>query len=133
MKAVATGSSPDATVKTLSLFRKEGLLTIAGVSNVSHGLPHREGINAAFLAMLASHGLDAGIVNVTSPFTEHITAGAGVLSGRVDPADIPVPPGEQENGEDALPSFATPSQAATPQVRSRLHPHCWRRVPTPGK
>lgn len=102
VKAIATGSSPDATVKTLRLFRKEGLLTIAGVSNVSHGLPHREGINAAFLAMLASRGLDAGIVNVASPFTEHITAGAGVLSGRVDPADIPVPPGEKENGQDGF-------------------------------
>lgn len=94
VKAVATGADPEITLETLKLFKKEGLLTIAGVSNVSHGLPHRSGINAAFLSMLACRGLDAGIVNVNSPFTEAVTAGAGVLSGRVDPADIPIPDSE---------------------------------------
>ena len=100
VKAVATGADPETTVRTLRLFKEEGLHTIAGVSNVSHGLPHRSGINAAFLSVLAGNGLDAGIVNVNSSFTEAITAGAGVLSGRVDPGDIPIPDSEiqlQEN------------------------------------
>jgi 5-methyltetrahydrofolate--homocysteine methyltransferase len=97
VKAVATGSRPELTLETLNLFKKAGLYTIAGVSNVSHGLPHRSGINAAFLSSLAYSGLDAGIVNVNDPFTESVTAGAGVLSGRVDPADIPIPDGEWED------------------------------------
>ncbi len=100
VKAVATGADPETTVRTLKLFKEKGLLTIAGVSNVSHGLPHRSGINAAFLSILAGSGLDAGIVNVNSPFTEAVTAGAGVLSGRVDPADIPIPDSEIDLAEN---------------------------------
>lgn len=102
VKAVATGADPETTVKTLRLYRAEGLFTIAGVSNVSHGLPHRKGINAAFLAVLASGGLDAGIVNVNSMHTEPVTAGAGVLSGRLDPADIPIPENETLLAENSF-------------------------------
>jgi len=98
VKALATGADPQCTLSTLMLFKKQGLLTIAGVSNVSHGLPHRDGINSAFLAALAIQGLDAGIVNVTNPVTARITAGAAVLAGRVNPADIDFP--EDEDAEN---------------------------------
>ncbi len=40
-----------------------GLATIAGVSNVSHGLPGRPLLNARFLALAAEEGLTAAIVN----------------------------------------------------------------------
>lgn len=104
VKALATGSDPRITLETLRLFKKEGILTIAGVSNVSHGLPHRAGINSAFLATLAMDGLDAGIVNVLDPVTAGITAGAAALCGRVDPADIEIPDDEQTEapGNDSL-------------------------------
>ncbi|MCK5842392.1 MAG: cobalamin-dependent protein, partial [Candidatus Sabulitectum sp.] len=104
VKALATGADPQVTLKTLRLFKKEGILTIAGVSNVSHGLPHRAGINAAFLANLAVEGLDAGIVNVLDPTTAGITSGAAALCGRVDPADIEIPDDEQfeTQGNDVL-------------------------------
>ncbi len=104
VKALATGSDPQVTLKTLRLFKKEGILTIAGVSNVSHGLPHRAGINAAFLANLAVEELDAGIVNVLDPTTAGITSGAAALCGRVDPADIEIPDDEQgeAQGNDVL-------------------------------
>lgn len=102
VKAVATGASPHATVETLKLFKAEGLFTVAGVSNVSHGLPHRAGINAAFLSLLGCSGLDAGIVNVNDSFTESVTAGAGVLSGRVDPADVPIPDNEILQNESSF-------------------------------
>lgn len=49
------------TVRTVS--RDAGLATILGVSNVSHGLPGRPALNAAFLAMARAAGLDAAIVN----------------------------------------------------------------------
>lgn len=104
VKALATGSDPLDTIETLRLFKKEGILTIAGVSNVSHGLPHRAGINAAFLAALSMKGLDAGIVNVLDPATAEITMGAAALCGRVDPADIEIPDDEQAEarGNDSL-------------------------------
>ena len=95
VKALATGADPKTTLETLKLFKREGILTIAGVSNVSHGLPHRGGINAAFLANLSVDGLDAGIVNVLDPVTSTITGGAAALCGRVDPADIEIPDYEQ--------------------------------------
>lgn len=106
VKAVATGADPEATLNTLKLFKKNGFHTIAGVSNISHGLPQRAGLNAAFLSMLATEGLDAGIVNVNDPLTGPLTSGAGVLSGRVDPADIPIPETEDSAGEkDAFASL----------------------------
>ncbi len=100
VKAIATGADPDVTLRTLELFKKEGILTIAGVSNVSHGLPHRSGINGAFLSNLIVKGLDAGIVNVLDSFTAGITAGAAALCGRVNPADIEIPDEEQLEAPD---------------------------------
>ncbi len=104
VKTLATGADPGDTIETLRLFKKKGILTIAGVSNVSHGLPHRAGINAAFLAALSMEGLDAGIVNVLDPVTATITAGAAALCGRVDPADIEIPDDEltETPGNDSL-------------------------------
>jgi len=56
------------TLKALALIRSElNLNTVLGVSNISFGLPSREHINAAFLAMAARSGLSAAIVN---PFHE---------------------------------------------------------------
>jgi len=56
------------TVRALSMLREElGLNTLLGVSNISFGLPAREYVNAAFLAMATSAGLSAAIVN---PFHE---------------------------------------------------------------
>ena len=56
------------TIRALTLVREElGLNTLLGVSNVSFGLPSREYLNAAFLAMTASAGLSGAIIN---PFHE---------------------------------------------------------------
>jgi 5-methyltetrahydrofolate--homocysteine methyltransferase len=67
------------TLKTLALIRSElNLNTVLGVSNISFGLPSREYINAAFLAMAASSGLSAAIVN---PF--HETSMGILASSRV--------------------------------------------------
>lgn len=67
------------TLKALSLVRNElHLNTVLGVSNISFGLPAREYLNAAFLAMAASSGLSAAIVN---PF--HETSMGILASSRV--------------------------------------------------
>jgi 5-methyltetrahydrofolate--homocysteine methyltransferase len=93
VKAVATGARPGETVETLGLFRDMGLLTVAGVSNVSHGLPRRRGVNNSMLSLLAAGGLDLAIIDVLEPSTLEICRGSQVLSGRIDPAeefDLPI-------------------------------------------
>ncbi len=75
LSAGAEQEAVQETIRALSMVREElGLNTILGVSNVSFGLPARENLNAAFLAMAAAHGLSAAIVN---PF--HGTS-MGILS-----------------------------------------------------
>jgi 5-methyltetrahydrofolate--homocysteine methyltransferase len=44
--------------------RKNDLLTVMGVSNISFGLPQRPALNAAFLCAAQARGLTAAIVNV---------------------------------------------------------------------
>ncbi len=52
------------TLKALSLCRtKLKVKTALGVSNVSHGLPNRKALNAAFIKIAASKGLSAAIYN----------------------------------------------------------------------
>ncbi len=62
-----------------------GLATVAGVSNVSHGLPGRALLNAQFLALAAGEGLTAAIVNPSERVElDNATAAAAsdVLLGR---------------------------------------------------
>ncbi|MDD7362617.1 MAG: homocysteine S-methyltransferase family protein [Firmicutes bacterium] len=68
--AMAISSDPDGAVtvlETLSLLKKRGLRTVLGVSNISFGLPERDALNAHFYAMCLASGLNAGIVNPSSP------------------------------------------------------------------
>jgi 5-methyltetrahydrofolate--homocysteine methyltransferase len=59
-----------------------GLATLAGVSNVSHGLPGRPELNAAFLGLAREHGLTAAIVNpLEQPATIDAQAARAVLLG----------------------------------------------------
>jgi len=79
---LSAGAEQDKVVETLnalSLVRNElDLNTMLGVSNISFGLPSREYLNAAFLAMAAGSGLSAAIVN---PF--HETSMGILASSRV--------------------------------------------------
>ncbi|MCL2324045.1 MAG: homocysteine S-methyltransferase family protein [Actinomycetia bacterium] len=64
MAAAADASAPTTTLDAARAVRADlGLATMLGVSNVSHGLPERPALNAAFLAAAAAEGLDVGIVN----------------------------------------------------------------------
>ncbi|MCL2882669.1 MAG: homocysteine S-methyltransferase family protein [Coriobacteriia bacterium] len=68
MAAAADHDAPTVTLDTMRAVREKlGLATLLGVSNVSHGLPGRPTLNAAFLAAAAADGLDAGIVNPNDP------------------------------------------------------------------
>jgi 5-methyltetrahydrofolate--homocysteine methyltransferase len=55
--------------------------TTCGASNVSFGLPRREGINAAFLAMAIGNGLTTAITNPLLPDVREAIMAADVLMG----------------------------------------------------
>jgi 5-methyltetrahydrofolate--homocysteine methyltransferase len=52
-----------------------------GASNVSFGLPNREGINGAFLSMAIASGLTSAITNPMSEGVKHSVMAADVLMG----------------------------------------------------
>ena len=58
--------------------------TTVGASNISFGLPHRIGINAAFLTMAAASGLTSAITNPLEAEIRQAVMAANVLNG-VDP------------------------------------------------
>jgi len=55
--------------------------TTCGASNVSFGLPNREGVNAAFLPMAISSGLTSAITNPLMSEVRHAVMAADVLMG----------------------------------------------------
>lgn len=55
--------------------------TTCGLSNISFGLPHRHGINAAFIPMVISAGMTSAIMNPTRPQEMEMVRGANVLNG----------------------------------------------------
>jgi 5-methyltetrahydrofolate--homocysteine methyltransferase len=61
--------------------------TCMGLSNISHGLPGRDGLNAAFLSMAVKAGLDAVILDPQQASTTNALAAAQVLTGR-DPGAL---------------------------------------------
>lgn len=63
MAESAEKGSAQCTVGALEEIKKTGAGTVLGVSNVSFGMPHREDINACFLAMAKDAGLDLAIIN----------------------------------------------------------------------
>ena len=75
--------------------------SICGASNVSFGLPHREGINAAFLPMAIASGMTSAITNPLMPEVRASVMAADVLMGH-DPDcgrwilahRVPTPDGE---------------------------------------
>jgi 5-methyltetrahydrofolate--homocysteine methyltransferase len=58
-----------------------GVNSTCGASNVSFGLPNREGINAAFLTMAIASGLTSAITNPIAEGVRHAVMAADVLQG----------------------------------------------------
>lgn len=67
MTAAIDKDAPRITVGTLAEVKAMGLSTVLGVSNVSHGLPSRPALNAAFAGVAAAAGLDSAIVDPSDP------------------------------------------------------------------
>ncbi|MGI6225594.1 MAG: homocysteine S-methyltransferase family protein, partial [Peptococcales bacterium] len=75
--------APSETLKAIKLVKEKlGVNTILGVSNVSHGLPNRGKINAAFLAMAILNGLDLAIINPLDDNMLDTWQSASLLAGR---------------------------------------------------
>ena len=74
-----------------------------GASNVSFGLPNREGINGAYLAMAMASGLTSAITNPIAEGVRHAVMAADVLLGNDQDASrwiraFRVAPAEGERG-----------------------------------
>ena len=91
VKPIGTGADASIVIETLKLLKAEGLLTIAGISNVSHGLPERSSLNAALLSALASEGLDLAIFDVMDADLVSSHRSTQVLLGNIDPVELPSP------------------------------------------
>ncbi len=82
MPVGAVGNAGRAVLSLVRRVREElELNTICGASNVSFGLPDRQGLNAAFLAMLIGAGMTSAIVNPLHVEVMTGITGAEVLSG----------------------------------------------------
>lgn len=98
--------------EAIRMVRQAGYKTLLGVSNVSHGLPGRDALNCAFLAVCVAAGLNVPIVNTGSPGVWDTLAAAKVLAGadpgcgafiaRYQGEGIPAPQGEAKTPEAAL-------------------------------
>ncbi|WP_041081870.1 homocysteine S-methyltransferase family protein [Thermotoga profunda] len=70
------------TLKVIDLINKAGLRSSIGLSNLSFGMPNREHINAAFLALCVENGLNAAILNSKEALTMGALQGALSLQGK---------------------------------------------------
>lgn len=79
------GALGDAGQQVFALVRRLrdelGVNTTCGLSNISFGLPHRHGINAAFIPMVIASGMTSAIMNPCRPAEMEAVHGANVLSG----------------------------------------------------
>lgn len=82
LAAGADMNAPAATLEVLSFLRDEGITSMLGVSNISHGMPARALLNRTFLAMAVSSGLDSAILNPLDPWMMETLAASELLSGR---------------------------------------------------
>ncbi len=76
------------TSETLILFKENGLYTVAGVSNVSFGMPDRQAINRASLFDHISNGLDAAIYDPTDLLAMDVLEAGGLLKGQIDASEF---------------------------------------------
>jgi 5-methyltetrahydrofolate--homocysteine methyltransferase len=80
------GANNSAGIQALDLIRRLRnelkVNTICGASNISFGLPNREGLNAAFLGMAIGAGLTSAIANPLHQILVQIVRGTDVTMGR---------------------------------------------------
>ena len=80
--AVGAGSPPQDTLKTIAYLNDMGLKSVVGLSNISFGMPDRSYINASFLSMAISNGLNAAILNPLDEVVMRISRSSLILNGK---------------------------------------------------
>ena len=64
-------------LKAISMIKERlGAKTILGISNVSHGMPNRSKLNALYLQLAITYGLDAAIVDPTDKEIQKVIKGS---------------------------------------------------------
>lgn len=63
MAVSSDANAPNEVVKFIKWCKENGFMTVAGVSNVSFGIPNRVAINREFLSMLVNAGLSSAIID----------------------------------------------------------------------
>ncbi|NRG18587.1 methyltetrahydrofolate cobalamin methyltransferase [Rhizobiales bacterium] len=78
----AMGTAGQQVFRLLRRLREElKVNTTCGLSNISFGLPHRHGINAAFIPMVIASGMTSAIMNPCRPQEMEMVHAANVLNG----------------------------------------------------
>jgi len=100
-----------------------GVNSTCGASNVSFGLPNREGINGAFLTMAIASGLTSAITNPIAEGVRHSVMAADVLMGN-----------DRDAGRWIRQFRAAPAdgEAGGRRVNRRRGPGAGTAAPTPG-
>ncbi len=84
--AMPIGAAPDAAsamVETIRLIREElGVNVSCGASNISFGMPDRQGLEAAFLVMAIAAGMNAAITNPLHRSVRKAVMAADMMLGR---------------------------------------------------
>ena len=125
MTAATNADAPRITVAAVAAAHDAGLATVLGLSNVSHGLPGRQLLNASFLEAAVASGLDAAILNPNN----HVVMEAVRVANQARAAGVPVEHGDAwapwdaayaaalaqaESGTDALVGTVDTATAADP-------------------
>jgi cobalamin-dependent methionine synthase I len=81
------GTGSDVGVAILDIIDKimaefPGVHTIAGISNISHGMPARKLLNQAMTVLALGKGLDAGIIDPNDPYLMALISATEALLGR---------------------------------------------------
>jgi len=83
LTAAASPAAAMETVRAIALVKQElGVATTLGLSNVSHGLPQRSWLNAAFLSLTLGAGLDSAIASPLDNRIKETFLAAALLTGR---------------------------------------------------
>ncbi|MEG6566318.1 homocysteine S-methyltransferase family protein [Thermoanaerobacterium saccharolyticum] len=102
------------TLKAINLVKsKLGVSTVIGLSNISYGLPERQFINTAFLAMAVSYGLDAVIVNPNDKITMDILNASMVLSTRDKRCERYINTYKKDDGTNKTPASSSSVEKKT--------------------
>ena len=88
--------------------------TTCGLSNISFGLPHRHGINAAFIPMVIASGMTSAIMNPCRPQEMEAVRGANVLNGTDGNCSTWIMTYRDHQPAAAAPAAASAAPAAVP-------------------